>query len=152
MRRRGMGPLALGLWVVLSGHPVMPAQAVAQQGFAEVVEAARRAWAAQDPAGVVGQGGRVLLQLPGTESRSAVGREQAVRLLEGFVRRAEEVEVRVVSFREVGQGQGYAELLRLYRVRGTSETQRQRVLLAFRRSPDGGRWGLVELRVLDGGG
>jgi len=144
--------MALGLGALIGILSAFPAQAVAQQEFAAVVEAARRAWLAQDPAGVVGQGSRVLLQLPGAESRSAVGREQAVRLLEGFVRRAEEVEVRVLSHREVGRGQGYAELLRLYRVRGTREVLRQRVLLAYRQGADGGRWGLVELRVLDGGG
>jgi hypothetical protein len=81
-----------------------------------------------------------------------VSRDQAIRLLEGLFRRTEEVDIRVVSSREVGPGQGYVELRRRYRLSGTGEERTQRVLLAFRRGPEGGRWGLVELRVVEGDG
>lgn len=123
-----------------------------QSSLAEAVEAARRSWASQDAAAIVAQSRQLLLQLPGSDSRSAVSRGQAARLLAGLLRRAESVQVRVVAAREVEPGQGYAELVRQYRVAGTGEARQERILLAFRRDPSRGAWELVELRVLQGGG
>jgi hypothetical protein len=123
-----------------------------QSSLAEAVEAIRRSWAGQDPAAIVAQSRQLLLQLPGSDSRSAVSRGQAARLLAGLLRRAEAVQVRVVAAREVEPGQGYAELVRQYRVAGTGEARQERILLAFRRDPSRGVWELVELRVLQGGG
>jgi hypothetical protein len=100
----------------------------------------------------VAQSPQLLLQLPGSHSRSAESRGQAARLLAGLIRRAEAVQVRVVAAREVEPGQGYAELVRQYRVAGTGEARQERILLAFRRDPSRGVWELVELRVLQGGG
>lgn len=128
-----------------------PPAAWAQEGFAAVVEAAREAWARQDAPGIVASGRQMLVQLPGGEGQVAVGRDQAARLVAALLRRSEGVAVRLVSSREVGPGQGYAELRREYRVAGTGELLRQRILLAFRREVRGG-WELVELRVLQGGG
>lgn len=122
-----------------------------QQGLGQVAEQVRRAWAAQRSAGVVGQASRVLVQLPDGSGRATVGRDQAVRLLDGLFRRTEEVEVSVLSSREVGPGQGYVELRRRFQPAGGGEVAVQRVLLAFRREGAGGAWGLVELRVLGGG-
>lgn len=130
----------------------LPPRPPAQSTFAEIVESARQAWASPDAEAIVATGRRLLLQLPGSEFRAAVGREQAVRLVAESLRRVEVVTVRVVSAREVGPGQGYAELLRHYRVTGTGETRSQRILLAFRRDPSRGGWELVELRVLPEGG
>lgn len=177
---RGPGALALvGLWVGL-GTPAMtpgaggrvvqgPAGPVVllhattrergagsrPQGvrvtFAEAVEAARLAWSRQDAAGIVARSRNLLLQLPGADTRASVSRDQAVRLVEGVLRRSEPVSVRVQTSREVGPGQGYAELIRMYRVTGTEEVLSQRVLLAFRLATDGSAWELVELRVLQAG-
>lgn len=122
------------------------------QELATVAEQVRRSWAGQRADAVIGQAAGVLLQLPGQRASAGVGRDQAVRLLSGVFRRTVEVETRVVSSREVGPGQGYVELERRYRLSGTNEERTQRVLLAFRRGSDGGRWGLVELRVVEGGG
>lgn len=128
-----------------------PAMAPLQASFREVVEAARRAWSDQDPAGIVRTSRQLLLQLPGADTRASVGRDQAVRLVAGVLRRTEGVSVRVQTAREVGPGQGYAELVRQYRVSGTDEVRSQRILLAFREAPTGGDWELVELRVLQAG-
>ena len=143
LRRAG---LALVLLLVAPG-----AAAVAQGGIQARAQAARAAWAEQRAERVIGEGSRILLQLPGSESRASLSREQAARLLQGFFRRAEEVGVRVVAAREVREGEGYAELLRRYRVRGTAEERSQRVLLAYRWDAGRGVWTLVELRVLDAG-
>jgi hypothetical protein len=129
-----------------------PTDLTEQATFAEVVEAARRAWSRGEAGRMVAGARQLLLQLPGTESRSSVSREQAVRLLEGVLRRSEEVTVRLVTAREVGPGQGYAELVRQYRVTGTAEARTQRILLAYRRDAQRGTWELVELRVLQGSG
>lgn len=123
-----------------------------QSSLAEAVEAIRRSWVGGDPAAIVVQSRQLLLQLPGSASRSPVSRGQAARLLAGLLRRAESVQVRVVAAREVEPGQGYAELVRQYRVAGTGEARQERILLAFRRDPSRGVWELVELRVLQGGG
>jgi hypothetical protein len=122
------------------------------QELATVAEQVRRAWAGQRADAVIGQAAGVLIQLPGQRASAGVGRDQAVMLLRGVFRRTEEVETRVVSSREVGPGQGYVELERRYRLSGTDEERTQRVLLAFRQRPEGGRWGLVELRVVEAGG
>lgn len=122
------------------------------QELATVAEQVRQAWAGQRADAVIGTAGGVLLQLPGQRVGAEVSREQAIRLLSEVFRRTEERDTRVVSSREVGPGQGYVELQRRYRLVGTAEERIQRVLFAFRRGPEGGRWGLVELRVMEGGG
>ncbi len=122
------------------------------QELASVAEQVRRSWVGQRADAVIGQTAGVLIQLPGQHASAGVGRDHAIRLLSGVFRRTEELETRVVSSREVGPGQGYVELVRRYRLSGTEEERTQRVLLAFRRGPEGGRWGLVELRVVEGGG
>ncbi|MFN2317624.1 MAG: hypothetical protein ABR551_07845 [Gemmatimonadales bacterium] len=146
-----LAPFLVALVVGGSGDrshvvPLRPAQELAT-----LAEEVRRSWAGQRAGAVIGQAAGVLLQLPGQGASAGVGRDQAVRLLEGVFRRTEEVETRVMSSREVGPGQGYVELERRYRLSGTGEVRTQRVLLAFRRGPDGGPWGLVELRVVGGG-
>lgn len=127
-----------------SSRPAHPVQA----SFAEAVEAARLAWSGQDAAAIVAGSRSLMLQLPGAGARASVGRDQAIRLVAGILHRSEAVSVRVQTAREVGPGQGYAELVRQYRVTGTDEVRSQRILLAFRQVPSLGRWELVELRVL----
>lgn len=89
----------------------------------------------------------VQVQLPGLRSSAAMPRGQAVATLAAFVQRNIEVEVRVASARETGEGRGYVELRRSFREQGTQAVQTQRVLLGYRGR--GGRWILVEVRVLD---
>ena len=86
-----------------------------------------------------------------TRARLVPVRDQAIRLVEGILRRTEGIVVRVQTAREVGPGQGYAELVRQYRVTGIDEVRNQRILLAFREAAAGGGWQLVELRILQAG-
>lgn len=137
--------------ILPNGGGAGPAEAVTSS-FADAVEAARVAWSRQDAAAIIASSRSLMLQLPGAGTRASVGRDQAIRLIAGVLHRSEGVSVRVQAAREVGPGQGYAELVRQYRVTGTEEVRSHRILLAFREVPSLGRWELVELRVLQDGG
>lgn len=144
--------LAPFLMALVLGTGVDRVTGVPAQELATIAEQVRGSWAAQRASAVIGQASGVQLQLPGHGATAGLSRDQAVRLLEGVFRRTEELATRVVSSREVGPGQGYVELERRYRLTGTGQERTQRVLLAFRRGPAGGAWGLVELRLVEGGG
>jgi hypothetical protein len=124
-----------------------PATVVAQvSDLDEAAERARQAWFSHDPAALVADSPRLLLQLPGADPSAALGPAQAAALLADFLAPAQEVETLVRAAREVGPGRGYVELQRLYRVAGTQDVRVQALLLGYRLE-DGG-WNLVELRVV----
>ena len=112
----------------------------------EAAEAARRAWFAHDPASLVGESPRLLVQLPGADPSIALGPAQAAALLADFLAPTQEVEVSVRAARQVEAGRGYVELLRRYRVAGTQDVRSQVLLLGYRRGRSG--WSLVEFRVV----
>jgi hypothetical protein len=117
-------------------------------GQATLEEAAHRAvagWLAHDAEAVVGQSGRVALQIGGADPSAAVSRAQAVALVARYLRPAEERRLDIVAIREVEAGRGVVELERRYVVRGTSDPRRETVFLGFRRV--GQRWVLGELRI-----
>ena len=109
-------------------------------------ERARRAWSSHNPAALVADSPRLLIQLPGAEPAVALGPAQAAALLADFLAPAQEVETVVLAAREVGPGRGYVELQRRYRVVGTQEVRAQVLLLGYRL--DSGGWSLVEFRVV----
>jgi hypothetical protein len=124
-----------------------PATVVAQvSDLDEAAERARQAWFSHDPAALVADSPRLLIQLPGADPSAALGPAQAAALLADFLAPAQEVETLVRAAREVGPGRGYVELQRLYRVAGTQDVRVQALLLGYRLE-DGG-WNLVELRVV----
>jgi hypothetical protein len=124
-----------------------PAMGMAQRSDLDAAAArARRAWLAHDPAALVADSPRLLIQLPGAEPSVALGPEQAVALLADFLAPTQEVETRVRAAREVGPGRGYVELQRRYRVTGTQNVRVQILLLDYRRNEAG--WSLVEFRVV----
>jgi hypothetical protein len=123
-----------------------PASGMAQQGLDQAAERARMAWRAHDPAALVANSPRLLLQLPGTEPSVALGPAQAAALLTDFLAPAQEVETVVRAAREVEPGRGYVEVQRRYRVAGTQEVRSQVLLLGYRLDRNG--WSLVELRVV----
>ena len=125
----------------------IPAVAVAQTTDLDTAaERAREAWFAHDPATLVANSPRLLIQLPGADPSVAVGPAQAAALLADFVAPAQEVETAVRAAREVEPGRGYVELQRQYRVAGTQNVRAQILLLAYRLEETG--WSLVEFRVL----
>jgi hypothetical protein len=126
---------------------VLPGGVAAQQsGLEQAAERARQAWLAHNPAALVANSPRLLIQLPGTDPSVALGPAQAAALLTDFLASAEEVEIHMRAAREVEPGRAYVELQRRYRVAGTQDTRSQVLLLGYRL--DRGGWTLVELRVV----
>jgi hypothetical protein len=125
-----------------------PASGSAQaDSLGVAADAARRAWASQDPVALLAETQRVVVQLPGTDPAQALGRDQAAALLRDYFGRGQEVEVTLRSVREVDAGRGYVELGRRYRVAGTQEVRVQSLLLGYRQGRQG--WVLTEIRVVE---
>ena len=116
------------------------------EGLGEAAERARQAWFAHNPAALIAESPRVLIQLPGADPSVALGPAQAAALLADFLAPAQEVEVLVRAARQVEPGRGYVELQRRYRVSGTQDVRTQVLLLGYRLSRLG--WSLVEFRVV----
>lgn len=115
-------------------------------GLGAAAEQARQAWFGHDPAALVADSPRLVIQLPGAEPSVALGPDQAAALLTDFLASGQEVETLVRAAREVGPDRGYVELQRRYRVAGTQNIRTQALLLGYRRSQRG--WVLVEFRVV----
>jgi hypothetical protein len=122
------------------------ASAQGEGGLRGAAERARHAWLTHDPAALVAQSPRLLVQLPGADPSAALGPAQAAALLGDFLASAQEVEMVVRAAREVGPGTGYVELQRRYRVAGTQNLRVQILLLSYRLVRGG--WSLVEFRVV----
>jgi hypothetical protein len=119
----------------------------AQDGsLGEAAQRARRAWVAHDPAALIAQSPRILIQLPGADPSVALGPAQAAALLADFLAPSQEVEVVVRAARQVEPGRGYVELHRRYQVTGTQDVRSQILLLSYRLGRTG--WSLVEFRVV----
>ena len=126
------------------------------RGAAEQVA---RAWRAHDFASLVG-GGRVELRMPGVSAAGPIPSEQAVVLLQEYVRGDTEVSVEVLSVSEVGELSGYAELRRRYRPRGAEAPVDEVVLIGLVRNravrasmdPAAQTYGLWRVEVVQAGG
>jgi hypothetical protein len=130
--------------LALTLHAVsLPAQ---DGALFQAAEAAREAWVAHNPAALIAESPRVVIQLPGADPSVALGPAQATALLTDFLSPSQEVEVVVRAARQVEPGRGYVELQRRYRVTGTQNVRTQVLLLGYRLGPAG--WSLVEFRVV----
>jgi len=117
---------------------------IAQGSLADAAERARGAWLAHDPQRLIGQGGSIVLQIPGADPSVPLDRAQASELLRRHWRTAVERSLTLRGVRELASGKGYAELERCYVVTGTSDERRETIFLGFRHA--GGSWRLVEVR------
>ena len=134
-----------GRFCLLAMACVSVTTAVAAQGtLPEAAERAKQAWLAHDPQALVGQSPSLVLQIPGADPSSPLGRAQAVELLRRYLRAVEERGLDVTVIREVEPGKGFVELTRRYVVAGTTELKRETLFLGFRLQA--GRWALAELR------
>jgi hypothetical protein len=115
-------------------------------GLNQAAERARQAWFAHNPAALIGNSPRLLIQLPGADPSVALGPAQAAALLGDFLAPSQEVEVLVRAARQVEPERGYVELQRRYRVTGTQDVRSQVLLLGYRQDRTG--WTLVEFRVV----
>ena len=131
-------------WFALLALAVVPGVASPQGTLAAAAEQAKRAWLAHDPQGLVGQSSSLVLQIPGADPSSPLGRAQAVELLRRYLRQAEERGLDVTAIREVEPGKGFVELTRRYVVAGTTELRRETLFLGLRFVAN--EWRLAELR------
>jgi hypothetical protein len=132
-------------WVWLSVSVlVLPIQARAQATLSDAASRAKDAWSAHDARGLVGQSSTLILQIPGADPSSPLGRAQAIELLHRYFRPAEERGLDVTAIREVEPGKGFVELTRRYVVAGTTELRRESLFLGYRLLAR--EWRLVELR------
>jgi hypothetical protein len=109
------------------------------------IDRLRVSWSRQDAAGIVAGATRVVVQLPGEAATAPLATDQARRALARLFVDATEMGLEVDAVRPLGNETVYAEMRRLFRVRGSDATVEQRMFAAFRL--DGGRWRLVELRI-----
>jgi hypothetical protein len=128
----------------LSGLALLATQAQGQATLSDAAERAKQAWSAHDAQALVGQSSNIVLQIPGADPSSPLGRSQAIELLRRYLRPAEERGLDVTAIREVEPGKGFVELTRRYVVAGTTELRRETLFLGYRKMD--GEWRLVELR------
>jgi len=118
--------------------------AAAQQTLSAAAERAKQALSAHDAQALVGQSSNVVLQIPGADPSSPLGRPQAIELLRRYLRPTEERGLDVTTIRAVEAGKGFIELTRRYVVSGTTELRHETLYLGYRLLD--GEWRLVELR------
>jgi hypothetical protein len=123
---------------------LLPIQLAAQATLSAAADNAKQAWSAHDPEGLVGKSSNIVLQIPGADPSSPLGRAQAIELLRRYMRPAEERDLDITTIREVEPGKGFVELTRRYVVAGTSELRRETLFLGYRLQSN--EWRLVELR------
>lgn len=128
----------------LSGLALLATQAQGQATLSAAAERAKQAWSAHDAQALVGQSSNIVLQIPGADPSSPLGRSQAIELLRRYLRPAEERGLDVTAIREVEPGKGFVELTRRYVVAGTTELRRETLFLGYRKMD--GEWRLAELR------
>lgn len=148
-----MGATAGG--AVMRGWPLVlalllrPPAALPQTATLDAAaQAARQDWFVHNVSGLLAGSSGIILQIPGADPSSPLGRAQAAELLRRYLGGARERSVTVVSVREVEPGIGFVELDRRYVVSGTTDARRESVFLGFRRT--GAGWVLAELRSVGG--
>jgi hypothetical protein len=133
-------------WLVVCAAAVLvPGRAtLAQRTLSDAADRAKQALSTHDAQALVGRSSNVVLQIPGADPSSPLGRSQAIELLRRYLRSAEERGLDVTAIREIEPGKGFIELTRRYVVSGTVELRHETLYLGYRLL--GGEWRLVELR------
>jgi hypothetical protein len=131
-------------WLALGIALVLPRVAEGQRTLPEAAERARQAITTHDAQALVGQSSNIVLQIPGADPSSGLGRPQAIELLRRYLRPAEERGLDVTAIREVERGKGFIEITRRYVVSGTTELRHETLYLGYRLLD--GEWRLAELR------
>jgi hypothetical protein len=120
--------IGLLLGVVFSAPA--PQRLSAQSDLSTVAASVAAAWSRHDFAAVVGTG-RVELRIPGVSAAGPLPADQAMALLSGYARDAEEIEVTVVTATAISDLSGYAQLHRRYRRRGADAPLDETLLLGL---------------------
>ncbi|MCZ6917633.1 MAG: hypothetical protein O7I93_12710 [Gemmatimonadetes bacterium] len=119
--------------------------AVGQTPLDRAVEQVRVAWLRHDYEGLVASSDTVRLQLPEVGRSPAVNPAHAASVLEEYLSSANEIAFEVRQIRPASEDHAYAQIIRRYVVKGTSDERVETVFLGFRRIE--GRWRLREVRV-----
>ena len=124
---------------------VVPARLTAQAELDQMIESAQQAWLDHDMSALVSGSDTIRLRIPGIAPSASLKPGQAARLLEQYVKSAEEVSCERTGSRELSDDHVYAEILRVYVVKGTHQERQETILFGFRRIL--GTWRLREVRV-----
>jgi len=131
-------------WLAVCGWAVLATPGQGQAKLSDAAGRAKQAWSTHDAQALVGQSSTIVLQIPGADPSSPLGRSQAIELLKRYLRPAEERGLDVAVIREVEPGKGFVELTRRYVISGTAELRHETLFLGYRLL--GREWRLVELR------
>jgi hypothetical protein len=135
----------LALVAVLAGLGAGPRPVAAQANLDQVVATAQEAWLAHEVSDLVSGSDTVRLRIPGIAPSASLRPGQAARLLEQYLKSTEELSFDESGRSELASDHVYAEMQRVYVVKGTDEERTETVLLGFRRVD--GKWRLREVRV-----
>jgi hypothetical protein len=124
---------------------VSPAGLKAQSTLEEAVAEAREAWKTHRVAALVSKSDTVRLHLPGIAMSAALKPGQASKLLGEYLEGAEELEFELREVRQLADDHAYAEMSRVFVVKGTTEKRIETVFLGFRILA--GQWSLREVRI-----
>lgn len=132
--------------LVLAVAGVVVAEAVgAQESLEEAVARARAAWVEHRVQALIAGSDTVRLQVPGLAESASIRPVQAARLLERYLEAAVEIRFTLKELRRLAGDHAYAEVTRVFAVRGTSEERTETVFLGFRLLD--GTWRLREIRI-----
>ena len=113
--------------------------------LSEAVKKAQSAWLEHRVDMLVSSSDTVRLHIPGVVPSASLRPGQAASLLERYLKTATERTFELRDVRELAPDHAYAEVERVYVVRGTSEEREETVFLGFRLVH--GKWSLREVRV-----
>lgn len=130
----------LGLAALLTMAP--PLQ---ERELGQLANFAREVFATRQFARLFGDRLPVRLELPSQPSAVSVRGEIAAAALASMVRRTADLESATIGSAMVAPGHGYVEIRRRFRVLGTQEEQRQRILISAKF--EDGRWRVTEVWV-----
>jgi hypothetical protein len=117
-----------------------------QEGpLAAAVQEAQNAWLQHDVESLVSSSDTVRLHIPDLPPSASLRPGQASRLLDRYLSPTEEVSFELSNVRELAEDHAYAEVQRVFVIKGTVEQREETVFLGFRRIQ--GIWSLREVRV-----
>ena len=109
------------------------------------VQEAQHAWLQHDVAALVSGSDTIRLHIPDLPPSASLRPGQASRLLDRYFSPTEEVSFELTNVRELAEDHAYAEVQRIFVIKGTVEQRQETVFLGFRRIQ--GLWSLREVRV-----
>jgi len=109
------------------------------------VQEAQEAWLRHDVRALVAASDTVRLHIPELPPSASLRPGQASRLLDRYLSETEEVSFELLNVRDLSEDHAYAEVERVFVIRGTVEEREETVFLGFRRI--NGTWSLREVRV-----